>query len=67
MELQEIEIIIDKNGQVQVHVNGVKGAACLDITADLEKALGEVILREMTPEALEPNTNALNNTLDIKK
>lgn len=66
MELQEIEIIIDKNGQVQVHVNGVKGTTCLELTADLEKALGEVLLREMTPESLETSPNTLNNTLDLK-
>ncbi|HZW04364.1 MAG TPA: DUF2997 domain-containing protein [Anaerolineaceae bacterium] len=54
MELQEVEITIDKNGQVEVQVRGVKGAQCLDLTKDLEEALGgEIVLREMTPEALE--------------
>jgi hypothetical protein len=54
MDVQEVEITIDKNGQVQVQVRGVKGTACLEITKDLEQALGgEILLREMTPEALE--------------
>ncbi len=54
MDVQEIEVTINKNGQVEVHVHGVKGAQCLDITAPLEQALGgKVTLREMTPEALE--------------
>lgn len=54
MELQEVEITIDKNGQVQVQVRGVKGAQCLELTKDLEEALGgEIVLREMTAEALE--------------
>lgn len=66
MELQEIEIIIDKHGQVQVKVNGVKGTACLDLTADLEEVLGQVVLREMTHEAQESNPNELGNTLNIK-
>lgn len=54
MDVQEVEITIDKNGQVQVQVRGVKGDQCLQLTKDLEEALGgEIVLREMTPEALE--------------
>jgi hypothetical protein len=54
MEIQEIEITIDKNGQVVLHVRGAKGMVCQDITRDLEKALGgEVIEHQLTPEALE--------------
>ncbi len=60
MELQEIEVTIDKNGQVQVQVRGVKGMSCLDLTHDLEEALGgEVIAREMTPEAQEGTSEEL--------
>jgi hypothetical protein len=54
MDVQEINVIIDANGQVQVEVHGVKGQSCLDITRALETALGgEILLREMTPEALD--------------
>jgi hypothetical protein len=54
MELQEIEVFIDKNGQVRIEVHGVKGMSCLDLTEDLEAALGgEVESREMTHEAYE--------------
>jgi hypothetical protein len=49
MEIQEIEVIIDKNGEVKIQVHGAQGTTCLDLTADLEAALGgEVISREMT-------------------
>jgi hypothetical protein len=49
MEIQEIEVIIDKNGEVKIQVHGVNGSTCLDLTADLEAALGgEVLSREMT-------------------
>ena len=49
MEIQEIEVIIDKNGEVKIQVHGVNGTTCLDLTADLEAALGgEVLSREMT-------------------
>jgi hypothetical protein len=69
MNLEELEITIDKDGQVSVHVHGVKGQACLDLTKSLEDALGgEVILREMTPEALEnQNQDWLGNNLEIKR
>lgn len=54
MELQEIEVFIDKDGKVRIEVRGVKGMSCLDFTKDLEEALGgEVEEREMTPEAYE--------------
>lgn len=55
MELQEIEIFIEKDGRVRIEVHGAKGAACLELTRPLEAALGgQVELREMTSEALEP-------------
>jgi len=59
MDLQEIEITISKNGEVELHVRGVKGEACLDVTRDLEAALGnKVISRELTPEAIESSSSA---------
>jgi hypothetical protein len=54
VDLQEIDVFIDKDGQVRVEVRGVKGGACLDLTAALEQALGgKVEARELTPEAQE--------------
>jgi hypothetical protein len=54
VELQEIDVFIEKDGQVRIEVRGVKGMACLDLTAALEQALGgQVESREMTPEAYE--------------
>jgi hypothetical protein len=54
MEVQEVEVFIDKDGQVRIEVRGVKGMSCLDLTGDLEEALGgEIEKREMTPEAYE--------------
>ncbi len=52
MELQEIDVYIEADGQVRVEVRGVKGQSCLDLTAGLEAALGaDVASREMTAEA----------------
>ncbi len=51
MEIQEIEVVVDKNGEVKIQVHGTHGTTCLDLTADLEAALGgEVISREMTTD-----------------
>lgn len=52
MELQEINVFIDKNGQINIDVQGVKGMGCLDLTKELETMLGgEIIKRELTSEA----------------
>jgi hypothetical protein len=68
MDIQEIEVTIEKNGRVHVFVHGVKGQACLEITRELEKALGrEIILREMTPEALEEIGAQIPRVLQIKE
>lgn len=54
MELQEIDVFIEKNGQVRVEVRGVKGMACLSLTAAMEQVLGgEIRSRELTPDAHE--------------
>jgi hypothetical protein len=52
MELQEIEVVIGPDGTTRIEVRGVAGPSCLELTADLEKALGgEVLERERTAEA----------------
>jgi hypothetical protein len=54
MEMQEVDVIIEKDGQVRIEVRGVKGPSCLDLTKGLEEALGgQVAERQMTPEAQE--------------
>ena len=59
VEMQEITVVIDKDGQVRVEVRGVKGTSCLDVTRGLEEALGgQVEDRQMTPEAQEVGEEA---------
>lgn len=54
MELQELDVYIDPDGQVRIEVRGVQGPACLLATADLEAVLGGAVTsRELTPEAAE--------------
>ncbi len=68
MEIEEIEITIGKNGQVKLHVRGMKGKKCLVLTEELEKALGnEVIERKLTPEAIEGAAgNKIDQSVDVK-
>ena len=53
MEMQELEITIDKEGRVQVAVRGVKGEGCLGLTKNIENAVGTVEEREYTAEYYE--------------
>ena len=54
MDLQEIDVFIDQDGQVRIEVRGVKGMACLDLTKTLEAALGgKPVDRQLTSEAYE--------------
>jgi hypothetical protein len=54
MELQEIDVFIEKDGQVKIEIRGVKGMSCVDLTKDLEAVLGnQIAAREMTSEANE--------------
>lgn len=58
MEKEELEITIDAQGQVSIKVAGAKGGKCLDITKPIEEALGQVKVREMSPEFYEQPADA---------
>jgi hypothetical protein len=45
---QELEISIDDEGNVSIKVIGVDGAKCLELTRELEEALGIVTDRKRT-------------------
>ncbi|PKG33174.1 DUF2997 domain-containing protein [Methanoregula sp.] len=56
MDLQEMEIAIDKEGRIQVKVKGVQGTGCLALTRELENALGIVEDREYTADYYQQET-----------
>lgn len=57
MEIQEIEVTIGKDGEVQIQVRGVKGMKCLELTKELEEALGgEILAMVMTADSVEDET-----------
>jgi len=49
-EYQQVEYTIDKQGNLIERVLNVKGKGCLDLTEEIEKALGVVEKRELLPE-----------------
>lgn len=53
MEMQELEITIDREGKVQVAVRGAHGEGCLGISRSIERAVGTVEKREYTAEFYE--------------
>jgi hypothetical protein len=53
MEIQEMEIIIDREGRIHVKVRGAHGEDCLALTKNLEEAAGVVEQREYTSEYYE--------------
>ena len=58
MEMQELEITIDNEGRIQVHVTGAHGTGCLEITKNLEQAAGDVEKREFLPAYYEQTVSA---------
>ena len=52
MSDERVEVTIHPDGRVELHVVGVEGMSCVDITEPLVKALGgEVLSQELTQEA----------------
>lgn len=47
---EEIEIFIDNDGEVKLHVTGVAGPDCMKLTEELENVLGVVVGREKTSD-----------------
>jgi hypothetical protein len=68
MEMQELEIIINTEGNIGVRVKGSKGDQCLEMTKDLEESLGLLEHREFSSEYYEsPVTVHLEGTVPVKR
>ena len=48
--MEEIEIIVDKNGDVKVEGKGIVGPDCESLTKEIEQALGDVSSRQKKAE-----------------
>lgn len=53
--MQEFDISISKTGRVRVHLKGVKGKGCRDVTEWLESIVGPAQEVELTAEHYEPD------------
>jgi hypothetical protein len=54
MPEREFDITIGKAGEVQLHVKGYKGRACLEAVKMFEKIVGEMKEQRETSEFYEP-------------
>ncbi len=54
MAQHEVEIEITKQGDVKVHIKGVKGKACLEYAQWLTELVGKVKDQQLTSEYYEP-------------
>ena len=63
MNHKEIDVTIKPDGEVEIHVQGFKGKACLDVARAFEQAVGEIISQQTTSEFYEPET-AVHQTLE---
>ena len=57
-----IRVRIGPDGQIEVSVDGLKGASCKDVTKAVEKALGAT-----TSDANTPEFNQIGSTVQIKQ
>lgn len=58
MNTEQIEIVIDSNGKATLHVQGIKGLSCMDITNALIRALGVSTETQLTTEAYDGDDDA---------
>jgi hypothetical protein len=54
MPQREFDITIAANGEVELHVQGYKGRACLEAVKLFEQIVGEMKSRRETSEFYEP-------------
>ena len=54
MSQREFEITIGKTGEVEIHVKGFKGRACMDVVKVFEEIVGEMKSSQPTSEFYEP-------------
>jgi len=56
METHEFDIEIRSNGEVKIHMKGVKGKSCLNYKTFLEQIIGPTKEVQHTSEFYEPDT-----------
>ena len=54
MKQQDFEITIGADGEVKIHIKGIKGKRCLEVAKMFEEMIGETKEQELTAEYYEP-------------
>ena len=67
MELQELVIQVDREGNVTLHVRGVKGEKCTQITRKIEETLGNVVEKTLSGEFYQERERVLNRECFIRE
>jgi hypothetical protein len=63
----EVELFISEDGELKIHVKGIKGAGCVKVLDSLVKEMGTEIKRELTPEYYESSESNNISNAKLKK
>jgi len=66
-EKHEIELFISDDGELKVHIKGIKGKSCLKIVDALSEGTGQEKQRNLTGEYYEVPKTGSSSTMNIKK
>ena len=58
MAQHEVEITISKEGEVKVHIKGIKGKGCMEYARWLTEIIGKVKDQQLTSEYYEPEVKS---------
>lgn len=64
---QEIELFISEDGELKVHIKGIKGSSCLKVLDSLANDLGTIKDKELTSEYYESSQAQDNSVTKLKK
>ena len=64
---QEIELFISDDGELKVHIKGMKGQGCLKVLETLAKEIGSEKGRTLTSEYYESTKNTNTTSTKLKK
>lgn len=64
---QEVELFISDDGELKVHIKGVKGPGCLKVLEALTKEIGSEKERRLTSEYYESEKNMNTASTKLKK
>ena len=63
---QEVELFISDDGELKVHIKGMKGPGCLKVLEALTKGIGSEKERALTSEYYESKKNMNTTSAKLK-